>query len=463
MSVLEDVEEKPADSSKTTQGTRRSRDAEGSPSEPGREASHSAGTDRAQDPNLDGEPTQAGSGASDDETMSAQGGAQETDAAADPAQANEPEADFEDLGKIRQRNIQRALRKAQSMLTLAIEKGIELNPEVVTPINAAVRGYGTSDWSGKMEDDFFTAYSRMSRDLGDVSSETIAWSRRWGTLVTVLVASLGGAFLVALILLQYRVIYLHDSSTIYVATEKELIQSEDRLSEIAVSLPLLEFGLSELRPQVAASGDETPEQSARADEMAAQIDSLTTERATLEQEIGRLQTQLRAQYAILSEWVNGLDDGPAPTEPWRFAREEVRTAYEEEYAAWLENQETIDPHELQYGVQQALSQLRLLNDFILPSIYGVLGTVAFVLRQISVGLQSQSLSLGSMLNYLVRLPLGGLAGIAVGLLLRPDEAAGGIEALQPLALAFVAGYSVELLFAAMDRLVGAFSGARGQS
>ncbi|WP_299499202.1 hypothetical protein [uncultured Roseobacter sp.] len=374
----------------------------------------------------------------------------------------------EDLSSIRKQNIVRALRKAQSMLTFAIDKGIELNAEVVTPINTAVRAYGTDEWTGNLEDEFFAAYSRMSRELGDVSSESIEWSRKYGSTVTFGVAFLGFLALLALIWLQYRVIYLHDSSSSYVETEEALILKEARLIEVGATLPALQEGLVATPPpgpqgtsaQDQAAGSQ--ERNDRTGAMETQISELTREQATLNLEIDRLETQLRAQYAILSEWVTGLDDGPAPEEPGWLSSDEDKAAYDVAYAEWRQSQERLDPHEFQYGVQQALSQLRLLNDFILPAIYGLLGTVAFVLRQISVGLQSQSLSLGSMLNYLIRLPLGGLAGIAVGLLLRPDEATSGLEALQPLALAFVAGYSVELVFAAMDRLVGAFSGDQRQ-
>jgi hypothetical protein len=56
--------------------------------------------------------------------------------------------------------------------------------------------------------------------------------------------------------------------------------------------------------------------------------------------------------------------------------------------------------------------------------------------------------------------LGVIAGLAIGWFFAPDKSTGaGLGALSPLALAFVAGYSVDLLFTAMDRLVAAFSGS----
>jgi hypothetical protein len=46
-----------------------------------------------------------------------------------------------------------------------------------------------------------------------------------------------------------------------------------------------------------------------------------------------------------------------------------------------------------------------------------------------------------------------------GRFLRPEKVeVGGGPSISPFALAFVAGYSVDLLFTAMDRIVLAFSG-----
>ena len=60
-------------------------------------------------------------------------------------------------------------------------------------------------------------------------------------------------------------------------------------------------------------------------------------------------------------------------------------------------------------------------------------------------------------RYSLRVPIGALSGLAAGWLLQP--ATGSVTAsLSPFALAFVAGYSADLVFAAMDRIVAAFSG-----
>ena len=54
--------------------------------------------------------------------------------------------------------------------------------------------------------------------------------------------------------------------------------------------------------------------------------------------------------------------------------------------------------------------------------------------------------------------LGLVAGVAIGLFLRPkDGPIEGFAIMTPVALSFLAGYAVELLLGIMDRLVTAFS------
>ncbi|MFB6418597.1 hypothetical protein [Bradyrhizobium tunisiense] len=95
------------------------------------------------------------------------------------------------------------------------------------------------------------------------------------------------------------------------------------------------------------------------------------------------------------------------------------------------------------------------GSFLLPLLYGMLGAIAFVLRRLSdETLSGEARTLKR--RYSLRVPIGALSGLAAGWLLQP--ASGSVTAsLSPFALAFVAGYSADLVFAAMDRIVAAFS------
>lgn len=117
-------------------------------------------------------------------------------------------------------------------------------------------------------------------------------------------------------------------------------------------------------------------------------------------------------------------------------------------------------------VEVALATLKMILDFLaaylLPALYGLLGACAFVLRQLAADLsrdvaESRS-AYASSVRYSLRLNIGVLAGLAVGWFVDPTQAGSVVANLSPLALAFVAGYGSDLVFALMDRIVTTFSG-----
>ena len=119
------------------------------------------------------------------------------------------------------------------------------------------------------------------------------------------------------------------------------------------------------------------------------------------------------------------------------------------------------------GFKAAEFVLEALSTYVVPILYGLLGAFAYVLREIAKEVKSVTFSHRSRIRYSLRLSLGLLAGIAVGFIVAPDVGVGTVqegepiltlERLGPMALAFLAGYSVELVFAVMDRIVSAFGG-----
>lgn len=112
-------------------------------------------------------------------------------------------------------------------------------------------------------------------------------------------------------------------------------------------------------------------------------------------------------------------------------------------------------------LEVSLATLEIVLDFlatyVLPALYGLLGACAFVLRQLSADIAELGFANDLRVRYTLRLNIGLLAGLAVGWFITPDQNASVIASLSPLALAFVAGYGSDLLFAVLDRIVNAFS------
>jgi hypothetical protein len=109
----------------------------------------------------------------------------------------------------------------------------------------------------------------------------------------------------------------------------------------------------------------------------------------------------------------------------------------------------------------AVALLKTILDFVaaylLPALYGLLGACAFVLRQLCNDVSTLRFADDSRVRYTLRLNIGVLAGLAVGWFIDPTQEGSVVANLSPLALAFVAGYGSDLLFAVLDRIVNAFS------
>jgi hypothetical protein len=103
--------------------------------------------------------------------------------------------------------------------------------------------------------------------------------------------------------------------------------------------------------------------------------------------------------------------------------------------------------------------LEVLQQYVLPLLYGWLGAMAYVLRTLGKQARDRLYSVEDQINYNLRVWLGIVAGLAIGWFFRSDkgEVTAAVGSISSLALAFVAGYSVDLLFTAMDRIVAAFS------
>ncbi|WP_089940649.1 hypothetical protein [Candidatus Entotheonella palauensis] len=124
---------------------------------------------------------------------------------------------------------------------------------------------------------------------------------------------------------------------------------------------------------------------------------------------------------------------------------------------------TVDIRERYRMLQAGRFTLEALSSFVLPLLYGLLGACAYVLRTLTVEIRTYTYRHQSDVRFRLRLYLGVLAGFAVAWFVNTDTAPTLAESITPLALAFLAGYSVELVFAAMDALIDTFSNERSHA
>lgn len=97
--------------------------------------------------------------------------------------------------------------------------------------------------------------------------------------------------------------------------------------------------------------------------------------------------------------------------------------------------------------------LVILQSYLLPLLYGILGAGTFVLRSLSKEIENETFSDEKGTQHLLRVSLGALAGILVGWfsVLIPSETTTFVGSISPLAIAFLVGYNIEVFFSLMDR------------
>jgi hypothetical protein len=111
----------------------------------------------------------------------------------------------------------------------------------------------------------------------------------------------------------------------------------------------------------------------------------------------------------------------------------------------------------------AVQVIEVMQKWVLPLLYGWLGSLVFVLRTLSLQVRERLFRKDSMVSHASRVYLGMISGLAIGWFWTSGPQGAGtagpmsITTLSPLALAFMAGYGVELFFALLDKLVASFT------
>jgi hypothetical protein len=95
--------------------------------------------------------------------------------------------------------------------------------------------------------------------------------------------------------------------------------------------------------------------------------------------------------------------------------------------------------------------VNVISDVLLPILFGLLGSTAYIIRLISEQIKESTYSYTSPVRHRVRLALGALAGVAIGY--SGVFVGNGISAAT---LSFIAGYAVEPVFATFDGIAEKF-------
>ena len=159
---------------------------------------------------------------------------------------------------------------------------------------------------------------------------------------------------------------------------------------------------------------------------------------------------LRAKLDNLTNWINrpGLAD-----EIVSQLNLDIERLNEERTTLNRQKQADIDRETSRQAQLAAQFVLVVLQSYLLPLFYGILGAGTSVLRCLSKEIEEETFSDQEGTQHLLRVSLGALAGILVGWFsfLIPSETTSFVGSISPLAIAFLVGYNIEIFFSLMDR------------
>ncbi len=98
------------------------------------------------------------------------------------------------------------------------------------------------------------------------------------------------------------------------------------------------------------------------------------------------------------------------------------------------------------------AMLKVLEGYVLPLLYGLLGAFIFVLRSLLSEIKAITYTADCEVRYRLRLTLGALGGMIIGWFLTPEEVDLSAS-VSSMALAFLMGYNVDVLFSLMDKII----------
>jgi Skp family chaperone for outer membrane proteins len=329
-----------------------------------------------------------------------------------------------------------------------------------------------------VEAEFWIKHQNLSKELLPVTATTIksssaAWN--WGPSITT-------HAIAAVLLLLLFVITLAawvTGSTIRAdvkLTSKDLQEKRKNYADSRAKLTQIQMQLNditeELEPQVKVS--RTPATQAKVAELQKAILERSNEVRKLSSELGPIQTEMRGinlrrdpLIALLAEWYDAVTFGYWPMKSKQKIEEAIADEEKAKLPAGISRfisseflrvnrvQDAKDSYALDLLHRVDLI-LEVMQRYALPLLLGLLGSLTYILRTQIAQVRAQTFHRPFWSLSIARVGLGLIAGLMGGLVMTTDESV--LKALPPLALPFVLGYAIEVLFAFMDKLVNTFIG-----
>lgn len=340
------------------------------------------------------------------------------------------------------------LEEAQILLAYAAQRGLEVDKNVIGILVRSVHEAETQTWTTDLETQFWIAFNSLARSIQPVTVDSLRATKTYhkellghcsnSKIKRVLDAAKGSfsgsdqrppahrtvrAYQSFTLLAMFLLLFIHAywliGSAIVNDIEKTL---PDKMTKLKKDKQLLEE-----KDDISSAEEQ--------------------EIKELEATIVSLKHRMNANYISLKYW----------NLVWKFWK--LWSSSSENSTSTPDSQGLEkDIQEKLLNLQQAGFILQVIQFYVLPLLYGLLGALAYVLRVLNFEIRNLVYAIHSNIGYRLRIQLGAVSGLAIGWFFDSEDVS-TLSSLSPLALAFLAGYSVEVLFSLMDRLIYTFSTA----
>jgi hypothetical protein len=371
----------------------------------------------------------------------------------------------------------RYVQEARLLLTYAAQNGLDLEESLIKEIVEAKSALETNRWSVEIESRFWLAFNKVAKLVAPVSvaslkathvlTEDQNCNRRGGFVNdfnswlfgkksrsaaqrSVITYQRGTLSALALLMLAqfYWIIVSNLTTDISQTLPKKIEILEQERSRL-----LLQVSTGKVISKDTKQSDIAAETNAPLEDVAFPLKK-TEEVALLpinqqiqliDKQLEETKYRLEANYNLLTMWVSTF-----------FINRSQENLKKQVNSLKVETQRDILKNTA--ALQEAKFILQGIQLYILPLLYGLLGAAAYVLRTLTTEIRNLTYEIESNIRYRLRIQLGAVSGLAIGWFSDAGLTfSASTLSLSPLALAFLAGYSVEVLFSLMDRMIYTFS------
>ncbi len=341
-----------------------------------------------------------------------------------------------------------ALKNAELVLSHCAEVGIDIEEKDVEVVTQAKEIYEEDNWGKDIEIKFWLSYKNLTKLIKPVSVDSLKASQE-----TVIKApNLFQKFfrIKRRNTLAYRIVRFYTAFAV--------------LTMLFMLVLHIYFSIGTIRlNRIQSANDRSLTLETQLDEIELISDnsnlSAQQKQDNLINDLVEVNTEKESNIKLLNDWVDFID------RIFFFGQRETEDAQDSEILTQSDipappGAPTAPETTLKANIeiiQQAQNYVLVLGLYILPLFYGLLGALTYVLRDLSKKTILMQYTKESNINHILRLILGTIAGLAVGVFwgdIKQQESFMVIKSLGPLIVAYLSGLTVEYIFSAIEKWIG---------